>query len=1450
MHLSPTKLADYVRHGFCDRFLLRAGSQRGHGPEPTRFDDVLRRRGIEAQFEFGQLLGPDRGWRPVEESDFDCIIDRVDVARRAGDRRPLVATEVLIAGTIGPATFGGGDLAERPRIDFLLVTWPVANGGLPAITIVECKASVRDRLEHYVQLGAYFALARDRLTAKRLPWPTDGLVVRRPAPGQAMSPLGFVAGALDRTALDGLSWLSTDELVSLVVDIQAQLHKAARSQETDPVQFSSACADCAYNGDCLRAAIDGTRTQELLCLPPDQHRALLKAGVRWDNQHDWPQLRQAARAAGYRAGWAALFDVQRVRRAYYFEMPQDAEVHSSGFARLPDVDTFARDAPFLQVFVAADRDQVGQRFAALALRAVLQSADGKRQELSASAHCAGEIGDAHEEAALVAEFGRSLMLVIDEALKLSPHGVYVHLYAWRHEELAGLAKRCLDLIDREGVTDFPDIERLLDFLTRHEGLSRLEEADTLDTEECWEERVFTGISEEAARRLKLGAVGTTLIEASCLRWRADCVDGLATDVWLRDPILVEQLPSILRMPEIAPPQFASQLRAIMRRRMHFFDSCPPEVAQQMRERKPFAEAWLNACTLAIERIEGEFRCVVGAGKLAGIKKVIHALNPFSHRVNTGHFPILDAAMEYLSLDSYYRKKAWYAGLMFSPDDLLARERAVSLDKLEWELNSKRMPRPIGWKQLGVSGHLDQWQADAFRHGKPISGHPRLIPYRDRNERLSLDDITIAAFATSGISWPRGDGPHRIDRDYLALPFRNAQKSSRHVSNGNDGIFGTARPAGPVFPDQSVLWVSNFNPTSHEKLLDWFRSSRERPDSFAPVAWFDPRAARPVPSVEKLSEEVHQQILGVLQRFSSVAGETRKQITTLYKERANIEQNKSSYCAAVLAQVVRAIGAVPRKFDEFEDPEENRRRAQVWTSIINALNCRVSLVQGPPGTGKTEFGVRLILAWLTGWLLNPRNADQVPRIIVTACTHKALENVVVRLIAFFDLFRSLLPPTPGLNQSFRLRVVKVAATDNCAKLADYSGSEEGDDDDEAEGDRRSSVLLFRAKTDRPRQILDHFAGLPILPLDGYPTDAQTELGFFRDDNADDALRRRAFCEAMPTLIAVTSNRLATITRSGFFRDNPADLMLIDEASMLVLSDFLAALPALDASHGQIVMIGDDRQLGPIVSGAWGDEIRPLIRKYRPYESAFAAIRRIATAPNATNDGRIRIDALDYCYRCARDVWRLVAPIYARDGITLKGEDRDDAAAVRVDATELLVRKDWKGVRLIAYDGNVVEGLSTENAVEAEIIHLLSNQPELKAKQIGIVTPYNKQVSLISSKLKSLLNEAREVTVATVNRFQGDEFDTIIVSAVGTSKLLRQQEEFLLELNRTNVAFTRAMNRLIVVCSYDMLNYVARTAETYDASLIWKRLRDTTSTAHGNFEVSVAGTAVRCGLFGTA
>ena len=122
-------------------------------------------------------------------------------------------------------------------------------------------------------------------------------------------------------------------------------------------------------------------------------------------------------------------------------------------------------------------------------------------------------------------------------------------------------------------------------------------------------------------------------------------------------------------------------------------------------------------------------------------------------------------------------------------------------------------------------------------------------------------------------------------------------------------------------------------------------------------------------------------------------------------------------------------------------------------------------------------------------------------------------------------------------------------------------------------------------------------------------------------------------------------------------------------------------------------------------------------------------------------------------------------------------------------------------------------SVTNAQEARlVIHTLRDYIEMISPQkieseridFGIITPYRGQARLIRRLLKMqhyFRQLRRHITVGTVDGFQGQERDVIVISLVRNNA--EGQIGFLRDLRRMNVAMTRARMKLIIIGNAETL-----------------------------------------------
>lgn len=306
------------------------------------------------------------------------------------------------------------------------------------------------------------------------------------------------------------------------------------------------------------------------------------------------------------------------------------------------------------------------------------------------------------------------------------------------------------------------------------------------------------------------------------------------------------------------------------------------------------------------------------------------------------------------------------------------------------------------------------------------------------------------------------------------------------------------------------------------------------------------------------------------------------------------------------------------------------------------------------------------------------------------------------------------------------------------------------------------------------------------------------------------------DKIPSLLGEDRAILFGTTNALLKAGRPLSLLVVDEASMMVFPHFLALASLLEGGDWRILLAGDHRQLAPVIQHHWEEEDRPGIQRYLPYLSAFEALLKLRESFR-NPDPHVLRSTLDHTHRLPEEVRRLIQPLYRRDDIDLKG--REGRAPSR--GTGEPWRSVWtggEGVYLLVHEE---AGSRKRNPLEAEIISriLEAAPPDLGPEEVAVVTPFRAQRTLLRQRL-----EERVDLVDTVERLQGGERRVIFYSASASDpQALTELQEFILDANRTNVAFSRAKERLVVVVSHTLLNFLPQEREAYQKAVLWKELR---------------------------
>ncbi|KAK9404575.1 putative helicase MOV-10 [Crotalus adamanteus] len=296
--------------------------------------------------------------------------------------------------------------------------------------------------------------------------------------------------------------------------------------------------------------------------------------------------------------------------------------------------------------------------------------------------------------------------------------------------------------------------------------------------------------------------------------------------------------------------------------------------------------------------------------------------------------------------------------------------------------------------------------------------------------------------------------------------------------------------------------------------------------------------------------------------------------------------------------------------------------------------------------------------------------------------------------------------------------------------------------------------------------------------------------------------------------VTAGRLA----SAEFPQGHFSHVFIDESghavepeSLIAISDILAMMdPKTNVSGGQLVLAGDPQQLGPILRS-------PLAIEHGLGLSLLERLMRYNPLYQKTNEkyNPQFVTMLLRNYRSHEAILEFSNKKFY-DGKLLKCGDQLITHSY-CDWTELPKPKFpiiFHGV--CGEDQREARSPSFFNTAEIAVLMyylrklLLENQgkkgqTKIPPKEIGVISPYRKQVEkirqAINLELKSLMN-IKDLKVGSVEEFQGQERRVVLISTVrSSSNYFGIDEEFNLGFlnnpKRLNVSLTRAKALLIIV-----------------------------------------------------
>lgn len=281
-------------------------------------------------------------------------------------------------------------------------------------------------------------------------------------------------------------------------------------------------------------------------------------------------------------------------------------------------------------------------------------------------------------------------------------------------------------------------------------------------------------------------------------------------------------------------------------------------------------------------------------------------------------------------------------------------------------------------------------------------------------------------------------------------------------------------------------------------------------------------------------------------------------------------------------------------------------------------------------------------------------------------------------------------------------------------------------------------------------------------------------------------------------AATSGLLYTLGLHGGHFSH----VFVDEAGQLTEPECLLALGLVNKASGQIVVAGDPEQLGPVVHSAVA----------RSFGLGQSFLHRLCGSVLYQAQ---RMDDLSWMYephlvtqlrrnyRSHPDVLAVPSRLFYHDGlVALADREKQEGVLGWAELPNPSCPLLFHG--LVSDDCQEGDSPSWFNPAEAfQAVRYAKSLIEfgLKAQDIGIITPYRKQVEKIRVLLVTF-GLAGGIKVGSVEEFQGQERKAVIVSTVRSSSELVEVDlqhslGFVKCRRRFNVAVTRAQSVLVLV-----------------------------------------------------
>jgi TPR repeat protein len=491
---------------------------------------------------------------------------------------------------------------------------------------------------------------------------------------------------------------------------------------------------------------------------------------------------------------------------------------------------------------------------------------------------------------------------------------------------------------------------------------------------------------------------------------------------------------------------------------------------------------------------------------------------------------------------------------------------------------------------------------------------------------------------------------------------------------------------------------------------------------------------------------------------------------------------------------------------------NLSQREAISAFLNAQKGTTLLLEGPPGTGKTTTLVTLL----------KEVTKQGTRTMVSAHSNKGVQVLALRAIEEMpDIpmilvgVASKLPETlqpiflqgwyTMILSSFSSHYQKIVSLTEVSEIKSFKNSLISDIEQNirmAEQALNKFKLIYTSElSEAQKEQLFAFCSDPLLAIDFkgcYANIAQLKLQPKSKDLWNTLLTTLNRCigkwksiqqESLEQYLVDHANiifsTLISAGRKNMLSMAPIDYLLVDEAAQSVEA---ATLIPMRFRPSKILLVGDTKQLpATVISPVLDESDRQGYSTHYKWSMMWRLIQE-NKQPNLM---------LDIQYRMHPHICQWPSGQYYGNRLTTSPTILPRPTLDNTDITS----RPYAIYQIFGQAKSSEGSKSTYNTQEAEYVAKIVEHIRRKneSSSIGVITPYAEQKRLITEKISQRKHLQESIDINTVDGFQGDERDIIIISFTRS-----HVSEFLKEIRRLNVAITRAKFCLIILAAPGLLS----------------------------------------------